>query len=223
MSRENLRELVNDAFKLNIEYYGALIDVTRNYLKALRGLANDASRDQRSPVTPQQPPAEPAGRPAAIAAPVPPLVLAVEPGKVAEAAFAVTNSTSKDVGADIEISAELRDAGVTAEPAGMMMAPGQQVVFKLVGRSGNRDASGSDIHGTVTVPGLGDKAIPVVLRHLPGRAATQAKPATAPARKAPAKQRTKAVPASKTAAKTTRKKTTAKPRPAKKAAPKARP
>ena len=184
MKGEGFKGLVGDAVKLNMSYYGALLDVTTDYLKALKGLAEAAAANSARPVA-TRPAASPAPPRPATAPPVPPLVLAAEAGKAAEANFAVTNSTPEEVGADIEISKELSEAGVTAEPAGMMMAPGQQVVFKLVGRPGKMLDPARDVHGHVSVPRLGDRAIPVVLRRLPDPPKAAAKPV---ARKTAAKK-----------------------------------
>lgn len=156
MDNERLKAMAGEAVRLNLAYYGALIDATRNYLGALKGIVETgaAATQERRPAVPR--PAEPA---------VPPLVLSGAAGATAEAAFAVSNGTGKEVTADPHLSDTLTAAGVTAEPSGRLMAPGEDAKFRLLARVDPGQAA--DIYGTVSVPGLGDRAIPVVVRRLP--------------------------------------------------------
>lgn len=155
MDNERLKAMAGEAVRLNLAYYGALIDATRNYLGALKGIVgNDAAAPER-PDAPLRPPA-----PA-----IPPLVMSAAAGEAAEAAFAVSNGTGQEVTADPQLSDNLTAAGVTAEPSGRLMAPDEDAAFRLSARID--PGQSGDIHGTVSVPGLGDREIPVVVRRLP--------------------------------------------------------
>jgi hypothetical protein len=155
MDNERIKSMAGEAVRLNLAYYVALIDATRNYLGALKGIVESGAAPQQEREAP--------ARPAAPA--IPPLLMSAVAGQVAEAAFAVSNGTGQEVTADPLLSDALTAAGVTAEPSGRLMAPGEDATFRL---SAQVDANqNSDIHGTVSIPGLGDREIPVVLRRVP--------------------------------------------------------
>ncbi|NOD88207.1 MULTISPECIES: hypothetical protein [unclassified Ruegeria] len=151
-----MKDIFNQAMRLNIKYYSGLFDVTKDYLGALRDLAEQGLE--------KSPPATVVPRPAAPA--IQPLILAAPAGKLAEASFAVTNNTGKEMAADPEVSESLRTAGVIAEPAGRMVAHGENVVFTLKGKPTSKMKLDQDIHGSVSVRHFGDREIPVVLRRL---------------------------------------------------------
>jgi hypothetical protein len=153
MDNERLKAMAGEAVRLNLAYYGALIDATRDYLGALKGIVGTGVT-----ATPRR---AAAARPPAL----PPLVLSAVAGEVAEAAFAVSNGTDREVTADPHLSDALTTAGVTAAPTGRVMAPREEAAFRLSARID--EGQTSDIHGAVSVPGLGDREIPVVLRRLP--------------------------------------------------------
>lgn len=158
MSNSNLKEMVGQAMRLNMRYYGGLIDVTRDYLSALRTLA-ETGLDPKS-----QPPKPEAKPPVAV---VPPLILAAPAGKSASASFSVTNNTGSEVTADPELAETLVSAGVTVEPSGMLVASGEDAVFTLKAKPTTKMPVEVDIHGSVSIPHFGDREIPVVLRRLP--------------------------------------------------------
>ncbi|WP_298918683.1 hypothetical protein [uncultured Roseobacter sp.] len=158
MLNSQFKGLARQALRLNMQYYGGLFDVTRDYLVALRKLADEGS----APDVPVNKPAPKAAAPA-----IPPLVLAAPAGKQASASFAVTNTTGQEVAADPEVSENLKKAGVIAEPAGRMVAAGQDAIFTLKAKPSGKMPVETDLHGTVSVPHFGDREIPVVLRRLP--------------------------------------------------------
>lgn len=165
MSNSQFKELFGQAMRLNMKYYGGLFDVTRDYLGALRDLAEKGAAAD----------APPAPRPAPAAPVVQPLILAAQANKIASASFAVTNNTGKEVAADPAVSDALAAAGVKVEPAGRMVAHGEEAVFTLKGKPTGKMKLDQDIHGSVSVHPFGNREIPVVLRRLPGAAAAKAK------------------------------------------------
>lgn len=167
MSNSQMKDLFNQAMRLNMKYYSGLFDVTKDYLGALRDLAEQGLD--------KPPPAAAAPRPAAPA--IQPLILAAPAGKEAAASFAVTNNTGQEVAADPEVSESLRAAGVIAEPAGRLVAHGEDVVFTLKGKPTSKMKLDEDVHGTVSVRPFGDREIPVVLRRLRAPAKPKAKKA----------------------------------------------
>ncbi|WP_299402373.1 hypothetical protein [uncultured Roseobacter sp.] len=165
MSNTQLKDIIGQAMRLNMKYYSGLFDVTKDYLKALQGLAEQGIA--------QDTPAKPSPQPAAPA--IQPLILAAPAGKVATASFAVTNSTGQEVAADPELSENLKAAGVKAEPTGRMVGKGEDVVFTLKGKPTGKMKLDKDEHGTVSIRPFGDREIPVVLRRLPPAAKPKAK------------------------------------------------
>lgn len=155
MDNDRLKAMAGEAVRLNLAYYGALIDATRNYLGALKAIVETGAAPSRASAT---------ARARAPAPAIPPLVMAAAAGEAAEAAFAVSNGTGREVTADPRLSDGLMAAGVTADPSGRLMAAGEEAAFRLSARVASTQEA--DIHGTVSVPGLGDREIPVVLRRL---------------------------------------------------------
>ncbi|WP_300062709.1 hypothetical protein [uncultured Roseobacter sp.] len=167
MSNSQMKDLFSQAMRLNMKYYSGLFDVTKDYLGALRDLAEQGAAKASAPASgPRAQPAAPA---------IQPLILAAAAGKDATASFAVTNNTGQQVAADPEVSDSLKAAGVVAEPAGRMVAHGEDVVFTLKGRPTSKMKLDQDVHGTVSVRPFGDREIPVVLRRLRAPAKTKAK------------------------------------------------
>ncbi|MFA3919972.1 hypothetical protein [Ruegeria hyattellae] len=165
MSNSQFKDLFGQAMRLNMKYYSGLFDVTRDYLGALRELAEKGVENS--------PP--PAQRPAPAAPAVQPLILAAQANKVASASFAVTNKTGKEVAADPAVSDGLAAVGVKVEPAGRMVAHGEEAVFTLKGKPSGKMKLDQDIHGSVSIHPFGNREIPVVLRRLPAPASAKAK------------------------------------------------
>ncbi len=167
MESTGSKSVAEQALRLNVQYYKMLFSVTREYLSALRELAEGGLagglETKRAGSEREVPSTSPSRPPAAM----PPLVLAATAGSVAQARFAVTNNTGRETSACPEISQELRAVGVVAEPARMQVAPGETAVFQLRVTVGKGVDAESDVLGHVCLPLAGDREIPVVLRRLP--------------------------------------------------------
>lgn len=167
MSNSQMKETLKQAMRLNMKYYSGLFDVTRDYLAALRDLAEESARTGEKTST--------ASRAQATSPAIQPLILAAPAGKNAEARFSVTNNTGQEVAADPELSETLKAAGVKAEPAGRLVGHGENAVFTLTAKPTSKMRVEEDIHGTVSVRPFGDREIPVVLRRLPAQSKRKAK------------------------------------------------
>lgn len=167
MSNSKMKGIFSQAMRLNMKYYSGLFDVTKDYLGALRTLAEQGMETEAAqPAAPRPRPSVPA---------IQPLILAAPAGKEVAASFAVTNNTGQEVAADPEVSETLKAVGVIAEPAGRMVAHGEDVVFTLKGKPTSKMKFDEDIHGSVSVRPFGDREIPVVLRRLRAPAKPKAK------------------------------------------------
>ncbi len=168
MSNSPMKEMFNQAMRLNIKYYSGLFEVTKDYLGALRDLAGQGLQvdTKAAAATPKSQATVPA---------IQPLILAAPAGRVATAQFAVTNNTGEEVAADPELSESLQKAGIKAEPSGRMVAKGENVIFTLTGKPTGKMDFERDIIGSVSVRPFGDREIPVVLRRLPPASKQKAK------------------------------------------------
>lgn len=166
---QRLKGIAVEALRLNMRLYAAWLDASRDYLGALRDLAGRELAGAADAGTAR--PAAPAAsaRSAAAAAtipPVPPLVLAASAGGQASAAISVSNSTGQALAAEPVLSPQLAEAGLMIEPGRQNLAPGAAAVFTLRYTAAADSPAEGDIHGHVSIPHLGDRRIPVVLRCL---------------------------------------------------------
>ncbi|MBV8200760.1 MAG: hypothetical protein JOZ15_09065 [Acidobacteria bacterium] len=208
------------AIEANVRYYQALGEVTTQYLRSLAGLWGD----WRLPVdlgawrlspTPAAATAPPAAAPPAAASPaaapaaaVPALVLEAEAGAQARGVFLVSNRLARRVSAPVMTSAfrdpsgrEVRPA-LRVEPDLVTLEPGGQMLLEVVADVDQELDLDVAYRGAVSIPGLSDEQVPVVLRRRaapplslpsppspPASASPVSPPAAAPAAARPAPRR----------------------------------
>lgn len=175
MDGRQLKLLARQAVQLNLNYYGAILDLTKDYLQTLGKVAAAADLGGKTATAADlggRPAvaARPAARPAPASPATPPLVLAARAGATAEAGVAVVNTLSRAVTAAVAVTPELAAAGVRAEPATLALAPGEEATFRLIATLAPGGAG--DLRGAVSVPGLASREVEVVLRRLPEPEAT---------------------------------------------------
>lgn len=188
----SVEPIVRQVIDLNMRYYKALGLATLEYVQ---GLASFWSRNVRraapasSPFTPAPPSS---GATVARESPAPSVVLEAAAGERAAAVFAVANHLTRPVSATFDISPfrdeRGRDAGVTIEiePASVALDPGQQAVVRITAAISEELQAAVAYSGSVNVPGLADRPIPIVIRRVasaaPAKPRRRKRKAPAPAR-----------------------------------------
>ena len=191
---EPLKQIVD----ANLGYYRALGRVTADYVKALGQVWTDAASAVIPGLTGSsggagatgataRATAAPASRraPAATASPVPPaVVLEAEAGQSAQAVFMVNNELARAVTATVHASDFTAPDGrpvrpaLRVQPGTVALEPGGRMLVQLSVFVDEQLEPGVGYRGEVSVPGLSETPVPVLLR----RKATVAEPAaTAPA------------------------------------------
>lgn len=100
----------------------------------------------------------------------PALVLEGGAGEVARAEFAVSNDLRREVEAEV-VTSDLRgprdeevDAELRAEPAEVVLAPGERIAVTVEAMITEAFTEGVGYRGEITVPGLSRQTVPLVVR-----------------------------------------------------------
>ena len=99
-----------------------------------------------------------------------PLVLEAESGQVAVGAFMVQNGLGAKVSTAIEASGFADEEGrsvnpeIVFQPPDVTLEPGEKTLVKVVVRLGDEIRAGTDYVGAVTIPGLADRRLELLLR-----------------------------------------------------------
>ena len=185
-----LEDALRRTFEANLRFYGALGQVTLDYLKSLRDLWQGAVPLNLGSFAPRPPAPAPAAAPAP--APPPPapspapmavLVLEAEAGHEARGVFVVGNRLARTVSAPVTASPFTDPQGREVdpprrvEPEVVTLDPGAQTLVQIVVTVTESLDLGTDYRAEISIPGLSDSRVPVVLRR---RAAAPAPPAPRP-------------------------------------------
>jgi len=162
-----LDETISRLFEANLRWYEALGRVSADYVRAVSRILTDTAVSRIPGASPA--PAR-AAQPAAQAAT---LVLEAETGQLARGMFMVENRLGRQVSATVVTSAfvdpEQRQVWPTirVQPGNLTLDPGGRALVQITALAD--DTLGENIRyaGHISVPGLSDAPIPVVLRRLP--------------------------------------------------------
>ena len=181
-------DTIKRVFDANLQAYEGLSRVTAEYLQALARVWVDAGTTVLSRATAAPSPAAPssgAASPASAPTPSPiALVLEAEAGQVAQGVVMVENRLARRVSATVVTSAFSSGGGdeirptLRVQPGTVTLEPGGRALVQVGALVDERLAAGVRYQGSLTVPGLSDTPIPVVLQR---RAPQPAEPVTAPA------------------------------------------
>jgi len=152
------------AAEANMRYYSALGQATADYVKAVvdiwQGLARpDGAVASTAPSTPS-----PSIGPA--------LVLEAAAGASARAAFVVANKLARPVTAPVVTSTFADPSGATVqptlriEPGRVALGPGDRAIVQVMAAITDDLVTGVAYRGRLSVPGLSDDSVAVVIRRL---------------------------------------------------------
>jgi hypothetical protein len=173
-------EPLRRAIDANVRYYEALGKVTQDYWKAIFGILRElpvrfgTGGGAAAPGTP--PVANPTAPTGAAS-----LVLEAPAGGEASGVFLVENRLARVVSTAVVTSAFADPSGralqpvIRVSPGVVTLPPGGRTLVQIVAAIGDDLAPDTPYRGEVSVPGLSEQGIPVLVRRLP----SAAKPAAA--------------------------------------------
>jgi hypothetical protein len=167
MANVGIREIIQRAMDLNLRYYGAVGQLTADYVQDLIVSIGDAKRltidgvRSRAPGPPSPPTPEPSR---------PIMVLEAETGNSALGVFLVENQLPKEVHAQVIASAFTDSLGRSVQPAlifdpaSVILGPKEQALMRVSAMITNELEPGVRYQGELTIPALRGTRIPIVLR-----------------------------------------------------------
>jgi hypothetical protein len=186
----NLEEALRRAVDANLRFYCALWQATLDFLKPL-DISRRGARWCNSAGAPR-PQADPAAAPASAVPPAAPvLLLEAEAGNEVSGVFLVSNRLPRTVSAPVVISPFTDPSGRVVhppqrvEPELLALDPGAQSLVQIAVTVSDELVAGVDYRAEISVPGLSDSRVPVMLRR------RGAAPATPPPRPSARKVRPK--------------------------------
>ena len=198
--KPGFEEPLRRAIEANIRYYEALGKVTQDYFKALAGVFGDfplrirlPGTSAKQPTTPQPPPS-----PATASASAATLVLEADAGAEAQGVFLVENRLNRTVSTAVMTSAFADPSGRAITPAlrvvpnVVTLEPGGRTFVQIIAPVSTNLEPDVPYRGEVTVPGLSDHGIPVLLRRRPPSEAGPKRQIAKPAAAKPAAKKKKA-------------------------------
>ena len=167
---ERLVDAVKGVVAVNLRYTSLLLNLTKEYVKAFEGAVREGVSSQTEPAAPAAPAAtegQPAGQPASRRTPI---LLAAELGEEASGAFALANTSDKELNVNLVVQGEFDAAEVRIKPSALVLAPGANATIRLKLTLTSALEEGRDYFGAVLAPGLSTQAIEFVVRRLPASA-----------------------------------------------------
>jgi hypothetical protein len=161
-------ETIKRMFDANLRYYEALSRVTTDYIRALTSALSDSGVSTPWVPTPTPTAAKESLPPSRAA-----LVLEAEAGQLAQGVFMVDNRLSRVVTATVTTSAFATADGhpvwptLRVQPGTVTLQPGARALVQIAALIDDALVVGTSYQGEVSVSGLSDTPIPVVLRRLP--------------------------------------------------------
>jgi len=173
---EPLKQIVD----VNLGYYRALGRVTADYVKALGQVWTEAASSLG--VVPGVTPDPRRSHAPTAPRPTPALLLEAESGQSAQAVFMVNNELARTVSATVMTSDFASADGrslqpsLRVQPGSITLEPGGRTLVQLTALVDDALVPGLSYRGEVSVPGLSDAPIPVVLRRKPSAPAAAGSP-----------------------------------------------
>ena len=157
----SINDLLRRAAKTNIGFYEDLVQISADYLKNLSAIFDE----EQEPGVTRSPTTKTRTKKSA-------LVLEAQAGERAESYFVVENQLSRKVPAEI-IASPIVDAKdevvkqkLQFEPSKIDLEPGQRIIVQVMADIDQSLEPGVGYRGSITVPGLSDSPVAIVLRRL---------------------------------------------------------
>ncbi len=168
-------DMLQRSMRANLDYYESVIRLTTGYFEALAGIWGNVKLPVRLGTGSAQPttPAKPAA---------PAIVLEEASGQEAVGAFLVDNKLARRVSTAVATSAFTDDSGRQIQPplrivpGTLTLDPGQSALVQVIAPIGDDLEPGVTFRGELSVPGLAENGIRIVLRRRADEEAAAPKP-----------------------------------------------
>jgi hypothetical protein len=134
-------------------------------VKAFEGAVREGTAAAPVPPEADAAPAAPDGQPASRRMPI---LLAGELGEEASGAFALANSSDRELSVNLVVQGQFDASDVQIVPSTLSLPPGGNATIRLKLKVTSALEEGQDYFGAVLAPGLSSQAIEFVVRRLPG-------------------------------------------------------
>ena len=163
---ERVVETVKNVVAVNLRYTSLLLGLAKDYIKSFESAVREgvaakgaASGDEdTAPVPPRRPP----------------ILLVGGVGQEATGAFALNNSSDKQLNISLIVQGELDSAQVELVPSSVRLEPGASTIVRLKVRLGEAFQEERDYVGAVTAPGLSVQVVEFIVRRLASETNTSA-------------------------------------------------
>jgi hypothetical protein len=172
VEKSSLEEPLRRAMEANLRYYEALGGITQDYVKALLGVFRDMpiriGKGSGTTAATAKPAAKPAN--ATVSASAATLVLEAAAGSEAQGVFLVENKLSRTVSTAVMMSEFADPSGRAVRPVlrvvpnVVTLEPGGRTLVQIIAEVSGDLETDVPYRGEVSVPGLSDHGIPVMLR-----------------------------------------------------------
>jgi hypothetical protein len=153
-----LGETLKAAIDLNGRYYGALLQLSTEYLRSLGNMLTE--------VVEQSPSVSAGNSPPASQGMTPPMLLAAHAGEEARGAFMIENTLRQAVTARVVVSGAGAAGRAVVEPESVGLKPGEECVVQIAVAIDDRVVPGRDEPGEIAIPQLASRTVPFVVRRL---------------------------------------------------------
>jgi hypothetical protein len=150
---------VKKVVAVNLRYTSLALNLAKEYIKAVESAvrAGVASADEAAATGEAATPSATKRQP---------ILLVGELGQEATGAFALNNTSDRDINVALIVQGELEPAQVQIIPALVKLPPGTNTIVRLKVKLGDALEEGRDYVGAVLAPGLSTEVVGVVVRRL---------------------------------------------------------
>lgn len=169
MTNLRLGDIIKSATEVNLRYSASALNLSKDYLKAFaRAVTNEDTPEQpdnKEPEAGPEPGPEP-GPGTKSESRRPPLIVAGRRGDVANAAFAVNNTSQMSGTVTLQAVGDFADTKVSVDPETLTLKNGEGAIIRVLASIGNKTPVDVDHPGMVVIPELGLQVAEFVVRRL---------------------------------------------------------
>lgn len=187
MNDQKISDIIKGAAEINLRYSASLLNLSKEYLseftKVVRDREENTEADDSEVKTAtgtekNTVPAQSTQNPGL-------LLLAGRKGEIANAAFAVNNTSQMSGSVSLQLKGDFANCHVTTEPENLTLKNGEGCIIRIIAKIGSKMPVDADHTGSVVIPELGLTIADFIIRRLPDLA-----PRKKTARKKPSDRKT---------------------------------
>lgn len=150
---------VKKVVAVNLRYTSLALNLAKEYIKAFEGAVREGVASAGEAAATGEGGTQKSAR-------RPPLLLVGELDQEATGAFALNNTSDRDLNVALIVQGELDPAQVQITPASVKLPPGTNTIVRLKVKLGDALEEGRDYAGAVLAPGMSTQVVEFVVRRL---------------------------------------------------------